>query len=149
MNLIAHTKKRVIAQEGLQIKSEKYHLPFPEITRWYGEGQSLKDTTDGETIRVSGQRKFRLSQTKLTGTFNAMNLLAATCVANELKICSKRTTTYLPTIAGLPHRLEFVATKNGVTYVDDSKSTSAQSLKVALQSYVGKKVVLIAGGSDK
>lgn len=149
MNLVAHTKKRVIAQESLQIKSEKYQLPFPKITRWYGENQTLKDSTDGENIRLSGRKKYQLSQTKLTGTFNAMNLLAATCVTNELKICSKRIATYLPTIAGLPHRLEFVAIKNGVTYIDDSKSTSAQSLKVALQSYVGKKVVLIAGGSDK
>lgn len=149
MNLIAHTRKRVIAQEGLKITSEKHGLPFPEITRWYGENQTVKDTTDGENIRISGRIKYQLSQTKLTGTFNAMNLLAAACVANELKICSKRIATYLPAIIGLPHRLEFVATKNGVTYIDDSKSTSAQSLKVALQSYVGKKVVLIAGGSDK
>jgi UDP-N-acetylmuramoylalanine--D-glutamate ligase len=78
-----------------------------------------------------------------------MNLLAATCVTNELKICSKRTVKYLGRIAGLPHRLELVAVKNGVTYIDDSKSTSAQSLKVALESYTEKNIILIAGGSDK
>lgn len=144
MNLIHHTKSRVIAHDSLKRKGK-----FPDIARWYGSDPWLKDRTDGETLWISWRKKYRLSQTELKGTFNAMNLLAATCVTNELKICSKRTSTYLSDIRWLPHRLEFVAVKNGVTYVDDSKSTSAQSLKVALESYQGKKVILIAGGSDK
>ncbi len=144
MNLVLHTKTRVIAQESLIEKGK-----FPDIVRWYGKNKILKDRTDGEIIWISGRQKYRLAQTQLKGSFNAMNLLAATCVTNELKICSKRTVGYLASIAGLPHRLEFVAEKNGVAYVDDSKSTSAQSLKVALESYPNANVILIAGGSDK
>jgi len=78
-----------------------------------------------------------------------MNILSSTIVTNALKICSKRTREYLGHISGLSHRLEFVTEKNGVRFVDDSKSTSAQSLIAALGSFPTGKVILIAGGSYK
>lgn len=149
MNLVHHTKSRVIAQESLETKADGFALDFPRITRWYGKRADLMDRTDGEVVTVAGASEYRLSQTQLKGTFNAMNLLAAICVADEIGMGPAAIAWALPTIAGLPHRLEFVAVKKGVTYVDDSKSTSAQSLKVALESYPAKSLILIAGGSDK
>ena len=68
-----------------------------------------------------------------------MNILSVTLVTNALKICSKRTREYLKNISGLAHRLEFVTEKNGVQFIDDSKSTSAQSLIAALGSFEDKK----------
>jgi hypothetical protein len=65
-----------------------------------------------------------------------MNILAAGIVANEMKICSKHTKRYLSEITGLPHRLEKIGEKNGIIFVEDSKSTSAQSLEAALGSYI-------------
>jgi UDP-N-acetylmuramoylalanine--D-glutamate ligase len=47
-------------------------------------------------------------------------------------ICSKRTKLYLKNITGLPHRLEKIGEKNGIVFVEDSKSTSSQSLEAAL-----------------
>lgn len=64
-----------------------------------------------------------------------MNILSVAIVANEMKICSKRMKIYLSEISGLPHRLEKIGEKNGITFVEDSKSTSAQSLEAALGSY--------------
>ncbi|HRY31185.1 MAG TPA: UDP-N-acetylmuramoyl-L-alanine--D-glutamate ligase [Candidatus Paceibacterota bacterium] len=50
----------------------------------------------------------------------------------------------------LEHRVEKVCQKKGVLYVNDSKSTSPDSIRVALET-VGqtKNVILIAGGDDK
>lgn len=39
--------------------------------------------------------------------------------------------------------------KDGKIWIDDSKSTTAQSLYAALRSFAPKKVHLIAGGKDK
>lgn len=64
-----------------------------------------------------------------------MNLLSVSLIGNEMGICSKRTRKYLADIVGLPHRLEKIGEKNGITIVEDSKSTSAQSLEAALGSY--------------
>lgn len=78
-----------------------------------------------------------------------MNILSCALVMNEMKISSKRVEKYLQNIHGLPHRLELIAEKNGIRYIEDSKSTSCQSLLAALGSFPPKKIVLIAGGSDK
>jgi UDP-N-acetylmuramoylalanine--D-glutamate ligase len=48
----------------------------------------------------------------------------------------------------LPHRLEFVCEKNGVTIVDDSKSTNPASTAYAVENTKGP-IVLIAGGTIK
>jgi UDP-N-acetylmuramoylalanine--D-glutamate ligase len=54
----------------------------------------------------------------------------------------------LADFAGLPHRMEFVADRDGVTYIDDSKGTNVASVLEALAA-VGGPVILIAGGMDK
>jgi UDP-N-acetylmuramoylalanine--D-glutamate ligase len=89
-----------------------------------------------------------MDQTHFSGIYNAENILACALVANEMRICSKRTKKYLEAIHGLPHRLEFYREIHGVTFIDDGKSTSSQSLRAGLESFE-KPVVLIAGGSDK
>jgi UDP-N-acetylmuramoylalanine--D-glutamate ligase len=79
-----------------------------------------------------------------------MNILASGIVGNEIKICSKRTKWYLSEIVGLPHRLEKIGEKRGIIFVEDSKSTSSQSLEAALGSYGDtQNLLLIVGWSDK
>ena len=50
---------------------------------------------------------------------------------------------------GLPHRLEFVRTKDGIKFYDDNFSTTTPSLEVALRAFPNDRLVLIAGGRDK
>src|ERR1700744_4411091 len=52
------------------------------------------------------------------------------------------------TFAGVAHRLETIAVRGGVAYVNDSKATNVASALVALESYEGG-VHLIAGGLGK
>lgn len=79
-----------------------------------------------------------------------MNLLSVGLLANEMRICSKRMKMYFSEITGLSHRLEKIGEKNGIIFVEDSKSTSSQSLEAALGSYgETKNLLLIVGGSDK
>jgi len=54
----------------------------------------------------------------------------------------------IETFKGLEHRLEFVRVLNGVTYVNDSKSTTPDSTIKALEAF-NQKVILILGGSSK
>jgi UDP-N-acetylmuramoylalanine--D-glutamate ligase len=49
---------------------------------------------------------------------------------------------------GLKHRLEYVAEVNNIHYYNDSKSTTAESIQVAIQAF-SQGVHLIAGGRDK
>ena len=49
----------------------------------------------------------------------------------------------------LPHRLETVAKKNGVLFVNDSIATNPESVLAALATFPDRGIVLIAGGHDK
>jgi len=49
---------------------------------------------------------------------------------------------------GIPHRLEFVGKINDISFINDSKSTTATSTLWALKNITGK-IILIAGGKDK
>lgn len=54
----------------------------------------------------------------------------------------------LQTIYPLEHRLQPIKTTEGVTWYDDGKSTSAQSLGAALEAFA-EPIIAICGGSDK
>ncbi|RKY34330.1 MAG: hypothetical protein DRP69_04935 [Candidatus Duberdicusella sinuisediminis] len=55
---------------------------------------------------------------------------------------------YLRDFKGLAHRLEFVAEKRGVKFINDSKATNILATIFALKTLKGK-IILLAGGKDK
>ena len=71
---------------------------------------------------------------------------AAVCLARGVPADGVREG--LETFAGVPHRLEEIATVGGVLYVNDSKATNVASAEVAIDSFAGG-VHLIAGGRGK
>jgi UDP-N-acetylmuramoylalanine--D-glutamate ligase len=71
---------------------------------------------------------------------------AAVCLARGLP--HDAVTAGLRTFEGVAHRLEPLAVKRGVAYVNDSKATNVASTLVALRAYPGG-VRLIAGGRGK
>lgn len=55
----------------------------------------------------------------------------------------------LSTFHGLPHRLEFIRSLNGVRYYDDNFSTNPSSTRVAVEAFPNNSIVMIVGGRDK
>ncbi len=84
----------------------------------------------------------------LPGGHNTANALAAASMARALGLQAGQMREGLRTFAGVPHRLEEIRTLDGVRYVNDSKSTNIDSLRVALEAETGP-LVLIAGGRPK
>ncbi len=88
------------------------------------------------------------SASNLIGEHNKENIAAAEAVAKILKIKETAVRSALKKFKGLPHRLEFVAEKNGVRYFDDSFATMPEASMIALKSFK-EPIVLLAGGADK
>ncbi|TCK06374.1 UDP-N-acetylmuramoyl-L-alanine--D-glutamate ligase [Phorcysia thermohydrogeniphila] len=101
---------------------------------------------EGDRI-VCGEFILPLKELPLKGVHNAENYMASLLVLKELGVPEDVILQGFKTFKGLPHRTEFVATINGVTFINDSKSTNVDSLRKALESF--NRIVLIAGGSDK
>ena len=85
----------------------------------------------------------------LRGAHNRENAAAATAAARAAGIGEEAIAEALRTFAGVPHRLEIVAERDGVTYVNDSKATNVAAARRALAAYADEPVHLILGGSLK
>lgn len=84
----------------------------------------------------------------LPGRINLANLAAAMTIVRQFGVDEDLAAGVLPGFRGLPHRLELVATINGVRYYNDSIATTPESAIAALEAFQQPKVI-IAGGSDK
>ena len=73
----------------------------------------------------------------LQGPHNAQNIAAAVAVGEGARRADEAIARGLATYPGLPHRMERVAEKNGVLFVNDSKATNPTSAAPALAAYPG------------
>ena len=88
------------------------------------------------------------AEPRLRGRHNRENAAAATAAARALGAPDEQIAEALRTFAGVEHRLEEVATVDGVLYVNDSKATNVGAALRALAA-IEAPIVLIAGGRGK
>ena len=93
---------------------------------------------------------FPIGKLPLIGRHNAENACAVLTVIKMLglkpELCEKAFETFKP----LAHRLEIIGKKDGITYVDDSISTTPETAMVAIKALdKGQDMTLIAGGFDR
>lgn len=102
---------------------------------------------DGEILH-RGAAVIALGETRLRGPHNAENLMAALgagfCLGADFAAMRPGAVSFTPP----PHRCEFVTEADGVTWINDSKSTNLDALTRALHG-LESGGVLIAGGKDK
>jgi UDP-N-acetylmuramoylalanine--D-glutamate ligase len=85
-----------------------------------------------------------ISDRQLYGDHNIKNIFFAASLASKIGVSVKQLSEILASIPALPHRLQKVSEKDNKIWIDDSKSTTAQSLYAALAAFSPKKVYLIA-----
>jgi UDP-N-acetylmuramoylalanine--D-glutamate ligase len=112
----------------------------------FGAGGDVEDR-DG-VLRWRGERLIDVGELALRGPHNVENAMAAAAVCLARGVDADAVRAGLRTFPGVPHRLEEVAERDGVLYVNDSKATNVASALVALSSFEAP-VHLIAGGRAK
>jgi UDP-N-acetylmuramoylalanine--D-glutamate ligase len=95
----------------------------------------------GEPVMPAGDIRMR-------GAHNRSNAMAAAAVALARGVDPAAVRRALSTFSGVPHRLEEVATRDGVLYVNDSKATNPASAIVGIRAF-DEGIHLILGGSPK
>ena len=91
--------------------------------------------------------KNKIKNNYLNSQANDENMSFVFALSKILKISNKSFIKSLKSFKGLPHRQEIFFKKNNKVFINDSKATSFQSTKFALQSY--KKIFWIVGGKPK
>lgn len=92
--------------------------------------------------------KERFRQQQLFGKHNSSNMEAAWLACREFGVREENAAKAVAVFKPLPNRLEKVAEKHQVLYVNDSKCTTVSSLKVALEAF-DRPIVLLCGGKFK
>lgn len=118
------------------------------ITAAFGKPADI--SSDGESISLWGEVIERsLINTRLRGRHNMYNIAAALAAAvragADLNTCLRS----LPDFEGLPHRLEYVASIDGVEYINDSICTIPEAAIAAVNAFPDGADCVIIGGMDR
>lgn len=150
--IIAHqsANHKAIVPWELKTRIEKNN---PKSTLYYIT-QECPHTAVAENLYcyVAAERKFHNHQSNKAVSIDIFN--KNTYLANWLSIWAacdimEITCDSMPYTVALEHRLERVATIDGTTFINDSKSTTPASTLAALQQFPDRIIALILGGLDK
>jgi UDP-N-acetylmuramoylalanine--D-glutamate ligase len=100
-------------------------------------------------IELRGELALASAELPLPGEHNALNLCGALTALEAYDLAPKPLAEALRGFRPLPHRLEAIAERDGILWVDDSISTTPESTLAALASFPGREIVLIGGGQDR
>lgn len=97
---------------------------------------------------AEGLQRYALDESPLCGEHNRENIQAAVTAATAWGVPAEAIRSALRSTRGLPHRLERVCERRGVSYYDDSKGTNVGAVEKSLLSFPDG-IVLLLGGHDK
>ena len=102
----------------------------------------------GASIYWKDERLLGLEEVLLKGSHNHENIIAAIMAADEFGVGKDAVIKTLKEFGGIPHRMEYLGSVNGVKYYNDSKATNNLATSFALRSFEVP-TVWIAGGLDR
>lgn len=83
------------------------------------------------------------------GSFEERNLMAVTAACSHWGVTERQTLDAAATFKKPPHRLQYVASIDGVDFYDDSKGTNVDAVLKAVETLAPRRLYLIAGGLAK
>ena len=122
---------------------------------WFSLGEEIP----GDGVYVRGgwaryrrgrydQPLFPLASLRLRGRHNRQNAVAAAAVASACGVTPEAIACAVESFAGIPHRLEHVATLDGTQYYNDSIATTPERTLAGIRSF-REPLVLLLGGREK
>ena len=135
------------AEGGARAASRAYWFSMEQVVEqgaWVESGWVMyRGGRDAEVEKV-----VPLAKIPLKGEHNVENVLAAVCAARQAGAPADAVGRAVERFQAVEHRLEFVATLNGVDYYNDSKATNVDATEKAVAAFKSG-VHLILGGKDK
>lgn len=146
--LLLNKDDAIVAAMAAGAKSHVYYFSQQEIL---DEGIWLEDGNLVYRLGKNGAPQVLIpaAEIGIVGSHNWQNAMAASLAALLMEQQPEIIAERLRAFKGVAHRMEPVATIDGVLYVNDSKGTNPDSTEKALGSYGERPIVLIAGGRNK
>ena len=142
---VLNYEDEILRKEAVKLKNK---VVFFSSRTSLAEGVCL----NGEDIvyRENGNEIFVCNshEMKLVGIHNIENVMAAVAISVNMGVPVEVIRETVKNFNAVEHRIEYVTTKNGVIYYNDSKGTNTDASIKAIEA-MSKPTVLIAGGYDK
>jgi len=102
-----------------------------------------------KVVFFNGEKLCETGDLSLKGEHNLSNANAVLTCLKELKFDLTDAKKHLATFEPLPHRLQEVGERGGLTFIDDSISTTPETAIAALKVFEGREVTLLVGGFER
>jgi UDP-N-acetylmuramoylalanine--D-glutamate ligase len=144
--LLTDAKPRIAILNGDDRTLAALTLPDSEV-RFFGgtEGWHLR----GDVVYRGEHAVFDTRDVPLPGRHNRGNLCAVLAAIEALGLDAEALAPHATTFQPLPHRLQTLGVRDGITYVNDSISTTPHATLAALDCFRSRRVALLAGGHDR
>ena len=121
-------------------------LPNSDV-RWFGraDGWHMR----GDALHRGGDFVLDTRDVPVPGRHNRGNLCAVLTAIDALGFDGAALAPHASSFRPLPHRLQVLGTRDGITYVNDSISTTPHASLAALDVFRDRRVALLAGGHDR
>jgi len=137
----------VVCELVTELKGVKCSFGWDELSASF-DSAAWADAGQLHMLHRGRTQCYQVASVSLRGRHNTENIMAAVCAATVWGIQESTIKATLQEFVGLPHRLETVRKRSGVTYVNDSKATNVDAVINSLRSFTGP-VILLAGGAEK
>jgi len=119
--------------------------------KWFSVEKELEQGyyLRGRDIMKNKEVLLSVDEVPLRGEHNYANILAAIATVDQLEDDLDPARQQIGSFASLDGRLKFIDEVKGVTFINDTTSTTPVAAVAALKSVDSRKVILIAGGYDK
>lgn len=144
--LLTEGKPRIAVLNAEDRKLAALSLPDSDV-RWFGreDGWHLR----GDDLYRGGDVVFDTRSVPLPGRHNRGNLCAVLTTIDALGLDAAALATHAQDFVPLPHRLQTLGIRDGITYVNDSISTTPHASLAALDVFRDRRVAILLGGHDR
>ena len=109
----------------------------------------IDDKDGSEWVFHHNEPLMALSNLKIVGQHNKLNILAALSLCSVFDIDLTKIEKVINNFSGLAHRSQLVNTDDAVQWINDSKATNIGATSAALKGFAGNPIHLILGGQAK
>ena len=146
LSLVTAARPRVAVLNAAIPDLARLDLPGTEV-RWFNHPQGWH--LRGDEVWHGGRFVFDALSTPLPGRHNRGNLCAVLAALEALGLDAEALATEASTFTPLPNRLQRLGERNGVTYINDSISTTPHASLAALECFRDSRVAILLGGHDR
>jgi UDP-N-acetylmuramoylalanine--D-glutamate ligase len=146
LKLVTEAQPRIAVLNAADPRLAALELPHSDV-RWFNraDGWHLRN----DDLYRGDEFVMDTLPLPLPGRHNRSNLCAVLTALEAAGIDALPLAAHAQSFRPLPNRLQMMGTRDGITWVNDSISTTPHATLAALECFAGRRIVLLVGGHDR